>query len=182
MQANMDTDYCFLVPMHCPLITFNSQYDPPLPVRRLLKQVAELNAENAAPYQLPKTQRLSGFERLPYEIGERIYDHLDLVESLSAKMDPRTMVRISSSNHQRPWFNHDVYYYKLCLGLLGANRNLQEELLDVHFRKMVVKFGYPLSGKKNLCFTSELAGNDKDSYFTQGLSNTTEYHMLHMDY
>jgi hypothetical protein len=77
------------------------------------------------------------------------------------------MVWIPSSNHQRPWFNHDAYYYSLCLDLLGANCNLRDEVLDVLFCEVVVKFGYALSAKKNLCFTSEPLSNDKDSYFTQ---------------
>jgi hypothetical protein len=132
----MDTDYGLPVPMHRPFITLDEQFDSPLPFRRRLEQVTELTAENAAPYQLPKQQRLSAFERIPFEIREQIYGYLG----------------IRSAQWLRPncciLFQHDRNQVVSTEGISGVNRNIRQEVLDIFVRKPEMCFKYPLSDRK----------------------------------
>jgi hypothetical protein len=88
----MDTDYGLPIPMYLPFVTLDPQFDVPLPFRRLLKQVTKLNADNSAPYQPAKSQRLSGPERLPHKIREHMYGYLGFSLNFEA------LDRLSMSN------------------------------------------------------------------------------------
>jgi hypothetical protein len=75
MEKTMDTDYGLPIPMYRPFIMVDPRFDSPLPFRCCLNQVTELTAENSTPYQLPKEQRLSRLEKLPFEVREQVYHY-----------------------------------------------------------------------------------------------------------
>jgi len=150
MTSTMDTDYGLPVPMHRSIISMDPRYDEPLPFRRCLKQVTELTAENATPYQLPKKFQLSGFERIPYEIREQIYGYLGISSGGRPLDYPCVVMGMMSSDYNYRW----VRSYIRCFpphyesGVLGVNSKIRREVLDILFCKIVAVVRYPLSNRK----------------------------------
>jgi hypothetical protein len=140
MSNTMDTDYGLPVPMHRPFITLDEQSDSQLPFRRRLEQVTELTAENATPYQLPKQQRLSAFECLPYEVREQIYGYLGIIPVNRSQRNRSTTSVIL--------YKHDRNQYICNRGMLGVNRNIRQEVLSTFVLKLEMCFEYPLSDRK----------------------------------
>jgi hypothetical protein len=136
----MDSDYGLPVPMHRPIITLGEQFDSPLPFRRRLEQVTELTAENATPYQLPKEQRLSAFERLPYEVREQIYGYLG-IESAEWPM-------CSCGFRCIMLYNYECQERAESKGMLKTNRNIRHEVLDIILQKANLSLVYPVNNKK----------------------------------
>lgn len=145
----MDTDYGLPIVMHRPFIGLNPDYDTPLPFRKDLGQVTELNAENSTPYQLPKARQVSKFERLPLEVRVKIYEYCEYCNESDA------------NNHNSFWFFHHydgwkdrLFRYKSGPGhphrhnLLYVSRQIQEELWDHTLREATVEFHHPLSDRK----------------------------------
>jgi hypothetical protein len=104
-----------------------------------------LSAKNSAPYQLPKQQRLSGLERLPFEVRERIYSYLGISSgewSNGKSAIPREANFIWQTQTWAHWgsdFEHS---------LLGVSHTLRAEVLDILFFKVVAVFRYALSERK----------------------------------
>ncbi|KAF2035178.1 hypothetical protein EK21DRAFT_107303 [Setomelanomma holmii] len=154
----MDTEYGLPVPMHRPFVTLDSQFDAQLPFRRRLKQVTELTAENAIPYELPKPRISSRLERLPYEVRERIYGYLDIVCYKTFHVENESFD--NKDNLSGPWkrrFMHFLFYsYETAKfgsnpditmpdkDLFGVNRSLRDEVLEIVYRNIVVAFPFPL--------------------------------------
>lgn len=154
----MDTEFPLPVPMHRPFITLDPQYDEPLPFRRALKKVTELNAENAIPYKLPKSRPMSRLELLPFEIRQRIYAYVGF--------DPRYW-RYEDYSYERSYefWRQQFTEYIVCacstqrrdiaysfgnwdllevvanvLSLLHVNRGFRAQLLDLMLHGQTVKF------------------------------------------
>jgi hypothetical protein len=152
MERTMNTDHPFPVPMHRPSITLDSQYDKPLPFRRTLEQVTELNAETAIPYKMPAERRLSNFERLPFEIRQRIYNYL----GYSLANMTHDWQKRAEDYRPRPFFYRGWAISDNVFDILGEfeknmlylNRNLRDEALDIVFRHAEAKLDYCLSEKR----------------------------------
>lgn len=147
MQKIMDTDYDLPVPMHRPVIMLNAQYDEPLPFRRSLNQVTELNAENSTPYTLPKNRPLSRLESLPTEIRGRIYGYLgippkELFHNPSG--NSKGLYLVEYFEYERPWYSHTWAFNERRI-LLRLNRKVRSEVLDLLYRGVAAVFKHRLS-------------------------------------
>ncbi|KAJ4363058.1 hypothetical protein N0V83_010176 [Neocucurbitaria cava] len=151
----MDTEFPLPVPMHRPFITLDPQYDEPLPFRRALKKVTELNAENAIPYKLPKSRPMSRLELLPLEIRQRIYAYVGFdprywryegIEYESWRGSFTNYISCACSTRRsclstRSWLERDwKIRSRYEINLLHINHGLRAEFLDLMLRGQTVKF------------------------------------------
>ncbi|KAH7382733.1 hypothetical protein DE146DRAFT_240277 [Phaeosphaeria sp. MPI-PUGE-AT-0046c] len=144
IQYTMETDYGLPIAMHRPFIDLSSGHDSPLPSRKSLSQVTEVNEENSMPYQLPKDHRVSRFEQLPLEIRQFIYG-----------MCNKSLIQPTSASEYLEFPNYDCKWPCIYLGpddgelkLMRVSRQIRAEMLGMMLRDMSVKFRYPLSDRK----------------------------------